>query len=87
MPRVNQPFYQFVRAVLMPTPGAMAYGFESEMMPLRPAIGSAVGARFQFCSLFPAPQYYQAAAALAQTGLTGVSHGQLVLQPLSDPYV
>lgn len=80
------PFFQFVHASKMPTPGAMAYGFESEMMAFRPAIGAGIGARFQFSSLFPAPQAFQASSITWQAGLTGVVHGQSVLQPLSDPY-
>lgn len=79
-------FFQVVYATQMPTPGAMAYGFESEMLAFRPAIGPAIGARYQFRTLSPAPQSYQAASLAWLTGLTGVVHGQSALQPLSNPY-
>lgn len=79
-------FFQVTYASQMPTPGAMAYGFESEMMARRPLVGPAIGARFQFTTLFPAPQAYQAASLAWQSGLTGVVHGQIALQPLSNPY-
>lgn len=80
------PFYQYVAATQMPTPGAMCMGFESEMMAWRPAIGPAIGCAQQFRSFFPTPQLYQMQAAIWQNGLTGVVHGQSVLQPLSNPY-
>ena len=80
------PFYQVAYATIMPTPGAMAFGFESEMLTLRPAIGPGIGARFQFTTVFPAPQAFQAASMTWLAGLTGVVHGQSALQPLSNPY-
>lgn len=86
MARRAPAFFQVVYATQLPTPGAMAYGFESEMLAMRPAVGPAIGARFQFRSLFPAPQAYQAASLAWLTGLTGVVHGQSALQPLSNPY-
>lgn len=79
-------FYQVIYATQLPTPGAMAYSFESEMLAMRPAVGPAIGARFQFATLFPAPQSFQAASIAWLTGLTGVVHGQSMLQPLSNPY-
>lgn len=84
--RRTPPFYQFAYATQLPTPGAMAYGFESEMLAWRPAIGPAIGVRFQFATVFPAPQNYQAASIAWLSGLTGTVHGQSVLQPLSNPY-
>lgn len=80
------PFYQFAPASQMPTPGAMNMGFESEMLCLRPWIGPAIGVAFQFASIFPSPQWYQQGSYAWATGLTGVVHGQNVLQPLSNPY-
>jgi hypothetical protein len=80
------PYYQFAYASQLPTPGAMAYGFESEYMCMRPAVGPAIGARSQFASLFKTPGAYQASALVWQAGLTGVVHGQSALQPLSNPY-
>lgn len=84
--RKQAPFYQYIYATQLPTPGAMAYGFESEMLAFRPCIGPAIGARQQFASVFPTPQAYQALAMGWAAGLTGVVHGQSVLQPLSNPY-
>jgi hypothetical protein len=70
----------------MPTAGAMAYGFESEMLCMRPMIGPAIAARSAFASIFKTPGAYQASAMVWQAGLTGVVHGQSALQPLSNPY-
>lgn len=64
----------------------MAYGFESEMMTLRPMIGPAIGVRFQFTTVFPTPQAIQAQQMTWLTGLTGIVHGQSAMQPLSNPY-
>lgn len=79
------PFFQFVHASLMPTPGAMAYGFESEMLAWRACIGPAIGAMTFFRSFRPTPDAYQAASMSWLTGL-GMVHGQSALQPLSNPY-
>lgn len=83
--RKQPPFYQVVYGNKIPTPGAMAYGFESEMMALRPFIGPGIGQRYQFRTL-QHPQSSQAVAVTVLAGLTGVTHGQSVLQPLSNPY-
>jgi hypothetical protein len=79
------PFYQFVAATQMPTPGAMEYGFESEMLAWRPVIGPAIAARFQFRTL-QNPQAMQNVAVWWTTGLGGLAHGQSALQPLSNPW-
>lgn len=86
MPRQAPPFYQFTHANQMPTPGAMVYGFESEMLCMRAMIGPAIAARSYFSSVFKTPGAYQAAALVWQAGLQGVVHGQSALQPLSNPY-
>ena len=82
----RMPWYQYIYATKMPTPGAMAYGFESEMLAWRPMIGPGIGVRYQFATLFPDPQSYQAANVNWVTGLTGVVHGQSIMQPLSNPW-
>jgi hypothetical protein len=82
-------FFQFARATKLPTPGAMAYGFESEMLAFRPAIGPAIGARYQFATITAfgsTGQSYQATAMNWLAGLGGLAQGQNVLQPLSNPY-
>jgi hypothetical protein len=84
-----QPFFQYVRATQMPTPGAMEYGFESEMLADRPMIGPAYAARYQFKTVTdfgPMGLNYQGVALNWFTGLGGLAHGQSVLQPLSNPY-
>lgn len=83
--RRKPPFYQVVHATQMPTPGAMAYGFESEMLALRPFIGPGIGQRYQWRTL-QHPQASQIQSVVALTGLTGIVHGQSALQPLSNPY-
>jgi hypothetical protein len=85
-PPAPPPFYQFVHASQMPTPGAMAFGFESEAMPWRPMIGPAIGVRQQFASFFATPGVYQSASMAWIGGLTGIVQGQNALQPLSNPY-
>lgn len=82
----QKPLYQYVYATHMPTPGAMAYGFESEMLAWRPMIGPAIGARTYFRSVNRDPLSYQAANVAWVTGLTGVVQGQNVMQPLSNPW-
>jgi hypothetical protein len=82
-------FYQFVKATLSPTPGAMEYGFESEMLAFRPLLGPGIAFRRQLSSIGgmgPQGQNYQINAMNWLAGLSGVNHGQIVLQPLSDPY-
>lgn len=82
-------FFQFVRASKMPTPGAMEYGFESEMLAFRPMIGPAIGARSYMrttTNFGPSGQSYQAAAMNWYAGLGGLASGQVILQPLSNPY-
>lgn len=79
------PFFQFVYGQKIPTPGAMAYAFESEMLALRPFIGPAIAARFQFRTM-QNPQASQIAAVTVLAGLQGVVHGQNLLQPLANPY-
>jgi hypothetical protein len=84
-----QPFFQYVRATQMPTPGAMEYGFESEMLADRPFIGPAMGARSYMRTVTDfgtGGQSYQAVALNWFTGLGGLAHGQSALQPLSNPY-
>jgi hypothetical protein len=83
------PFFQYVKATQLPTPGAMNMGFESELLALRPMIGPAIGARYQFRTITnfgPTGQNYQAVAMNWIAGLTGINHGQVALQPLSNPY-
>jgi len=83
------PFYQYAQATQMPTPGAMQYGFESEMLAFRAMIGPAIGQRSQWASLLFYGQHqqnYQGAAMAWFTGVGGLAHGQNVLQPLSNPY-
>lgn len=80
------PLYQFAPTPPIATPGAMNMAYESEYLAFRPLIGPGIGARYQFRTLAATPDAYQAAAVMWQTGLTGVVHGQNVLQPLSNPY-
>src|SRR5271166_988226 len=80
-----RPWYSFVFAPQMPTPGAMAYALESQWLAWRPLIGPAIGQAQQFRT-FGGQQSMQQAALAAVTGLGGLNHGQVVLQPLVDPY-
>jgi hypothetical protein len=81
-----RPWYAFMFGNQIPTAGAMAYGNVSQRLVPRNVIGSAIGQAIQFRTLynvFPISQQYGLAA---QTGLGGLAHGQVALQPLSDPY-
>lgn len=80
-----KPFYQFAHATKLPTPGAMAMGFESEMLAWRPFIGPGIAARFQFATITRQAGSYQAASMAWLTGLTAPVHGQMALTPLSVP--
>lgn len=85
-----RPFNQFVAATQLPTPGAMQYGLESQWLAWRPMIGPAIGQAIQFRTIYDmtpdGTQYLQASSVTTLTGLGGLAHGQIVLQPLSDPY-
>ena len=85
-----RPWFQFIKAMLLPTPGAMEYGLETQQLAWRPMIGPAIGQAIQFRTIYnltPAnTQYLQAAAFTTKTGLGGLASGTLVVQPLADPY-
>lgn len=78
-------WFKSVRATLLPTPGAMEYGFASEYLVQHPLLGPGIAARRTFRS-YQGNQSYQAAMAVAQTGLGGLASGNVILQPLSNPY-
>lgn len=77
-------FYTSVRATKMPTPGAMEYGFLPERLAQHPLIGPAIGYAFRWNNF--EPQNVQTASITVNTGLGGLAQGQIVGQPLSDPY-
>ncbi len=85
-----RPFNQYVAATQLPTPGAMQYGLESQWLAWRPMIGAAIGQALQFRTIYDltpdGTQYLQATSVVPVTGLGGLASGQVVLQPLSDPY-
>lgn len=78
-------WFKSVRATQMPTPGAMEYGFASEYLAARPLVGPGVVFRRQF-RVFQGNGSYQAAMAVALTGVGGLASGNVILQPLSNPY-
>lgn len=80
------PFDQFMHGKLGTTPGAMIFGKITEWLAWRPMIGPAIAARTQFRTLYNVFPVRQNAGLAATTGLGGVIHGQVALQPLSDPY-
>lgn len=77
-------FYTSIRAQKQPTPGAMEYGFATEYLALHPYIGPGIGFAQQMRNF--APQNTQNAGVAVVTGLGGLAQGQIVGQPLSDPY-
>lgn len=80
------PFFQWVNVAYSTEANAMVNAFESERLAWKPMIGPAIGARSYFRSISPAPANMQAVATAWLTGLGGIQHGQLALQPLSNPY-
>lgn len=82
----NVPFIQFRHGDIPRTPGAMIFGNVSERLVVRAMIGSGVGQNMQLRTLYNVFPIRQNAGLAAITGLGGVVHGQVALQPLSDPY-
>lgn len=69
----------------LPSPGAQNYAFETLALAQFTQIGAGVAQRHFFKVLQP-PQLYIGGQALPVTGLGGVSAGQMIMQPLIDPY-
>ena len=67
-----------------PTPGALAYAFESLGLVEFTPIGAGVAQRVQLRPL--AAQSYLPAQLLPLQGLGGIVAGQVITQPLIDPY-
>lgn len=82
----SRPWYAFIYGNQIPTAGAMAYANVSQRLVVRPLIGSGVGQATQFRTLYNVFPLVQNTGLAAVTGLGGVPHGQVALQPLSDPY-
>jgi hypothetical protein len=82
----SRPWFSFRKADQIPTAGALSYGMQSQWLAWRPLIGSAVGQAVQFRTIYNVFPLYQATGLAAQTGLGGIAQGQIVIQPLSDPY-
>jgi hypothetical protein len=86
MTKNSRPFYRFFKGMLGITPGAMIYGNETQWLAWRPLIGPAIGVATQFRTIYNVQPISQQTGLAATTGLGGVVHGQVALQPLSDPY-
>ena len=82
----GRPWFSYVKANKLPTPGAMEYALETELMAFRPMVGPGIGCRQQFYSILPGPMSYQAGTMAWAGGLNGIVQGQVGLQPLSNPY-
>ncbi len=80
------PFYRFIHGNQIPTAGAMAYANETQWLAWRPMIGPAIGQAIQFRTIYNVQPISQDTGLATTTGLGGLAHGQVVLQPLSDPY-
>lgn len=77
-------FFSSQRATQMPTPGAMEYGFATELLAAHPLIGPAIMYSTQWRNF--EPQNYQQQSVIWVNGLGGLAQGQIVGQPLSNPY-
>jgi hypothetical protein len=83
--QVSEGFFVSIAATKMPTPGAMKYGFAGPyFLAPRAMIGSAIGQAVTW-HMF-SPQDYQNTSVVTITGLGGLAQGQIVGQPLSNPY-
>lgn len=69
----------------LPTPGAQNYAFETLALAEFSPVGWGVRAR-QFFNVLQPPQLYVNGQALPITGLGGLIAGQVIMQPLIDPY-
>jgi hypothetical protein len=77
-------FFVVVKARKHPTAGAMDHALITNLLAQHPLIGPAIG---QVQTLrWTVPQNVQGTGQVAITGIGGLAHGQIVLQPLSDPY-
>jgi hypothetical protein len=84
--RKGETWFLYAYGNQIPTAGAMAYGMESQRLVPRAFIGAAVGAAKQFRTIYNVFPISQNVGMTAQTGLGGLASGNIVLQPLSDPY-
>lgn len=69
-----------------PSPGAMGYAFETLALPELSPIDHAVCVRKGFSAFAGSPQVYFPAVNVPIAGLGGLVQGQMVMQPLYDPY-
>lgn len=69
----------------LPSPGTGNYAFETLALFETTPIGPAVAQRQMFKVVQP-PQLYIRAQAIPVSGIGGINAGQVVLQPLIDPY-
>jgi hypothetical protein len=76
-------WYRYVTG-LLPTPGVGNQLLQSNRQFCWNIIGSGIGQRRQFRMFVP--QNLQGVAVVPQTGLGGLASGQVVMQPLSNPY-
>ena len=75
-------FYQWINTtVRQPTPGAEAFAFSTEMLPLQDWKGPGEIVRRQFAITSP-PLYVM--QMVVPTGIAGIAAGQVVSAPLSD---
>lgn len=80
------PFFQWANTLASRREHTGYMAYESQLLVFHPLVGPAIGARFQWRTLSPAPWSYQQVSVAWLTGLGGVVHGQSTLQPLSNPY-
>jgi len=77
-------FYHWVKKDL-PDPGAQNYAFESLGLTEFTPIGAGVAQRQMFNVLQP-PSLFVNGQMLLTSGVGGVAAGQVIFQPLIDPY-
>lgn len=78
-------FYHWIRKE-QPGSGAMEYAFETMGLPELSPIDHAICIRTGFSPLAFGPQVYVPRVSVPIAGLGGLSHGQMIMQPLYDPY-
>lgn len=82
---IYENFYHWIRKQ-QPSPGAMAFAFETMSLPELSPIDHAVCVRKGFSAFAGSAQVYVPVVAVPTAGLGGLVQGQFISQPLYDPY-
>lgn len=82
---IGSNFYHWIKKD-QPSAGAMEYAFETMGLPELSPIDHAICVRTGFLPFAFSPQVYVPNVSVPVNGLGGLVQGQMVMQPLYDPY-